>query len=409
MHAPLILRLTYFSRSIVLYLGIIALACLVFPHGSYAACQEICDATLGNTGFGIFTLSNNPTGSDNTAFGFFALQSVTSGDENTAVGEGALIRNLTGSYNTAVGWRALVENKTDGNTAVGVAAMSNTTTGYYNTATGATALYTNTGGFYNTATGVDALYFNKSGNYNTATGAQTLINNTTGSNNTACGLNALFQNSSGSNNVALGTGAGGSLTTGNNNIVIGANVPGVAGEANTTRIGKSTQAKTLIGGIYGKTVASGTKVGVVIDSTGKLGTIVSSVRFKEAIKPMDKASEALLNLKPITFRYKRDLDPDGVTQFGLTAEQAEEVCPDLIVRDEEGKASTVRYEAVNAMLLNEFLKEHRRVAEQQSTIAELKTTVAQQQKQIEALVAGLQKVTARVESSEPALRVANDN
>jgi len=355
----------------------------------------MCDATLGNTGFGIFTLSNNPTGSDNTAFGFFALQSVTSGDENTAVGEGALVRNLTGSYNTAVGWGALIENKTDGNTAVGVAAMSNTTTGYYNTATGATALYTNTGGFYNTAAGFDALYSNKSGNYNTATGAQTLINNTTGSNNTACGLAALFENSSGSNNVALGTGAGGSLTTGNNNIVIGANVPGVAGEANTTRIGKSTQTKTLIGGIYGKTVASGTGVAVRIDSTGKLGTVLSSARYKETIKPMGKTSEAILALEPVTFRYKKELDADGVTQFGLIAEEVEKVNPDLAVRDEEGKPMSVRYEAVNAMLLNEFLKEHR--------------TVEELERQIEALTVGLQKVTARVEGSHPAPRVVIDN
>src|SRR5205814_4485157 len=136
-------------------------------------------------------------------------------------------------------------------------------------------------------------------------------------------------------------------------------------ESGTIRRGKQgTQTATYIGGIYGKTVASGTKVGVMIDSTGKLSTVVSSARFKEASKPMDKASEALLQLKPVTFRYRHELDPDGVSQFGLIAEQVEKVNPDLVVRDEDGQVNTVRYEAVNAMLLNEFLKEHRTVQEQ---------------------------------------------
>jgi len=154
------------------------------------------------------------------------------------------------------------------------------------------------------------------------------------------------------------------------------------------RIGKvGTQTATFVAGIRGVTVASG--IGVIIGSNGQLGTVTSSARFKEAIKPMDKASEAILALKPVTFRYKHDLDPDGVPQFGLVAEQVEKVNPDLVVRDEDGKVSTVRYEAVNAMLLNEFLKEHRKVEEQGATIA-------RQQKQIEALTAGLQKVTAQL-------------
>ena len=185
------------------------------------------------------------------------------------------------------------------------------------------------------------------------------------------GFEALANNTSGSSNIALGSNAGINLTTGSNNIDIGA--PGVAAEANTIRIGKSgTQKKTFIAGIRGVTVASG--VGVIVGTTGQLGTVVSSARFKEAIKPMDKASEAILALKPVTFRYKEELDPDGIPQFGLVAEEVEKVNPDLVVRDEDGKVMTVRYEAVNAMLLNEFLKEHRNVAEQQSTIAELKTT-----------------------------------
>src|SRR5207248_473108 len=166
---------------------------------------------------------------------------------------------------------------------------------------------------------------------------------------------------------------------------------------------------TYLAGIYGKTVASGTKVAVMMDSTGKLGTVVSSARFKKAIKPMDKASETILALKPVTFRYKEELDPDGMPQFGLIAEQVEKVNPDLVVRDKDGKVSTVRYEAVNAMLLNEFLKEHRKVEELQAIVAKQEATNSRQQKQIEALTAGLQKVTARVESTTPARRVVSDN
>jgi uncharacterized coiled-coil protein SlyX len=178
----------------------------------------------------------------------------------------------------------------------------------------------------------------------------------------------------------------------------------VAAEANTIRIGKSeTQKKTLIAGIRGATVASG--VGVIIGTTGQLGTVVSSARSKEAIKPMDRASEAILQLKPVTFRYKEELDPEKIPQFGLIAEHVEKVNPDLVARDAEGKVNTVRYEAVNAMLLNEFLKEHRNVAEQQSTIAELKTTVAQQQKQIESRTAIVEKVSDRVALSQAAPQV----
>jgi hypothetical protein len=230
---------------------------------------------------------------------------------------------------------------------------------------------------------------------------------------------ALENNSNGSSNIALGFLAGSNLTTGSNNIDIGA--PGVAAKANTIRIGKSgTQKKTFIAGIRGVTVASG--VGVIVGSGGQLGTVVSSARFKEAIKPMDKASEAILSLTPVTFRYKHELDPDGIPQFGLIAEQVEKVNPDLVVRDEDGKVNTVRYEAVNAMLLNEFLKEHRRVEEQGATIAQQKkdfgselarqqkafeAKFAEQQKQIAALTATVQKVSDQVVFSKPALQLVS--
>jgi uncharacterized coiled-coil protein SlyX len=174
-------------------------------------------------------------------------------------------------------------------------------------------------------------------------------------------------------------------------------------------------------GISGATVALG--VTVIVGTNGHLGTVTSSARFKEAIKPMDKASEAILALKPVTFRYKKELDPQGIPQFGLVAEQVEKVNSDLVARDEKGHVYTVRYEAVNAMLLNEFLKEHRKVEEQgcklqgqEATISQLKSTVAQQQKGMEALAASLkeqaaqiQKVSAQLELSKPAPQMLADN
>src|SRR5205823_604456 len=183
--------------------------------------------------------------------------------------------------------------------------------------------------------------------------------------NTAIGagaLDALLDANTANYNIAVGLGAGSSLVAGNNNIYIG-NV-GVGAESGSIRIGTSgnesqTQTKTFIAGIRGATVPTG--VAVIVGSNGRLGTTTSSGRFKEAIQPMDKTSEAILALKPVTFRYKHELDPDGIPQFGLVAEQVEKVNPELIVRDEDGKVNTVRYEAVNAMLLNEFLKEHRKV------------------------------------------------
>jgi hypothetical protein len=226
----------------------------------------------------------------------------------------------------------------------------------------------------------------------------------------------------------LGVSAGANLTTGLNNIEIG-NV-GVAGESNTIRIGMvGTQQATFVAGINGVTVAGG--VGVIIDTNGHLGTVVSSERFKDEIKPMNKASEAILALKPVTFRYKHELDPDGIPQFGLVAEQVEKVNPDLVARDAKGEVYTVRYEAVNAMLLNEFLKEHRTVQELKSTVAKQEAIIAQQQKgfqsrlaqqqkdfqataahqqeQIEALTAGLQRVSAQVEMSRPAPKTVLNN
>jgi len=339
-------------------------------------------------------------------------------NDNTAEGEDALfdldVNNSTD--NTAVGFDAMsLTTVTFGNTAVGSQAMEFAGSGSFNVAIGFEALFQNGPGNDNTAVGASAMGLNGFGNNNTAMGNGALFFNTNGNSNTCLGFNAL-NNATGSSNIALGSEAGINLTTGSNNIDIGNK--GKAGESQYIRIGtKGTQTHTLIAGISGATVAGG--VGVIIDTNGHLGTVVSSERFKDAIEPMDKASEAILALKPVTFHYKHELDPEGIPQFGLVAEEVEKVNPDLVARDAEGKPYTVRYEAVNAMLLNEFLKEHRKNEKQEATIAELKSTVAQQQKgfeaklatqeeQIETLTAGLQKVSAQVQASKPAPQVVNN-
>jgi hypothetical protein len=227
-----------------------------------------------------------------------------------------------------------------------------------NTAEGTQALISNTTGQANTAIGVGALNKNTTGVSNTATGMAALGSNTTGFSNTAIGARALLI-ATGDYNVALGDSAGQFLTTGDNNIDIGYNVLGVKGESNTIRIGNTDIIATYISGISGQTVVGG--AAVFVDSNGKLGTMIASTRFSDEIKPMDKASEAILTLKPVTFRYKQEIDPRSIRQFGLIAEEVEKINPDLVGRDEKGKVYSVRYEAVNAMLLNEFLKEHSKV------------------------------------------------
>ncbi len=436
-------QLIQLKKTTPLFLVPFVLACFALSPQARAVCQEGCNPANFNTFLGEDALINNTTGVNNTATGFNALNSNTTGFGNTATGLDALFSNTTGTANTANGTLALVSNTTgSNNTANGVNALFSNTTGSFNTANGVQALFSNTTGGLNTANGVsalrsnttgnsntangaDALFSNTTGNFNTANGSSALSSNTTGNSNTATGFRALFSdttgffntangdsalfsnnsvfhntadgfnalafNTTGSVNTALGFAAGSNLTTGSNNIDIGN--PGVAAESNTVRIGtQGTQTATYIAGIYQATVAKG--VSVVIDSTGHLGTKGSSERFKENIKPMDKASEAVLALKPVSFHYKKELDPEGIPQFGLVAEQVEKVNPDLVARDDQGKVYTVRYEAVNAMLLNEFLKAHRQLEEQQ--------------KQIEALTAGLQKVSAQVEMSRPAPQVVNN-
>jgi hypothetical protein len=394
----------------------------VLPNGNTAdGSGVLVSLTSGvwNSGFGFQALNHDTVGKDNTATGIRALLSNTTGSNNTATGVYALYSNVSGFYNNAAGAYALANNSIGHfNTANGYAALyRNDADG--NTATGFGALYANTTGVQNTAFGLNALASNtiagsNGSGANTGVGAFALFANTTGGANTAIGYAALGS-STGGGNIALGDLAGVDLTTGNSNIDIGNR--GNATDDTTIRIGTvGTQTATHIAGISGATVAGG--VAVVVDAGGHLGTVVSSARFKDEIKSMDKASEALLALKPVTFRYKQELDPERIPQFGLVAEEVEKVNPDLVARDAKGEVYTVRYEAVNAMLLNEFLKEHCKVeqlqskAQEQERIAqkqkasiaqmqeEFRAKIAQQQKQIEALTAGLQKVSDTIQLSK---------
>ena len=326
------------------------------------------------------------TGEANTGLGWRALFSVGAGSFNTAVGAGALVLN-TGEDNTALGAAAGLLNTTGlGNVAVGAGALVYNDSGNFNTAIGSAALNLNTTANDNTAVGSGALAVNAIGTGNTGIGRQALLS-TTGNGNTALGAFALQNVETSGDNIGLGNGAGQGLITGDNNIYIGSNVSSST-ESNNIRIGtQGTQMATFIAGISGAMI-SGTAV--VVNGFGQLGVAPSSKRFKDEIKPMGKTSEAILALKPVTFRYKKEIDSNGVPQFGLVAEEVAKVNPDLVVRDEDGKVYTVRYDVVNAMLLNEFLKEHKTVQEQGAMIAH-------QQEQIEELTAGLQKVSAQLE------------
>ena len=377
------------SRSIYQAFGLVVLASVAL----LAQLQAVVPPPDGGypnftTAEGTNALQSLTTGSANTAVGWFSLFSNAEGSFNTATGAGALLFN-TADQNTAFGAVALLNNTTGTlNTATGVDALYSNETGIRNTAIGAFALFSNTGGdpvfnigSFNTAVGDEALYSNTTGLHNTATGVAALYSNTIGSENTATGLSALNNNTTGSLNTALGVNAGNFVSTANHVICIGASVGG-----------ENVSNTTWIGGVYGVTTQSGTTAPVVVSDTGQLGTAASSEGFKKDIATMEKTSEAILSLRPVTFHYKTDTR--GTPQFGLIAEEVAKVNPELVLPDKEGKPYTVRYDAVNAMLLNEFLKEHRKVE--------------QMQKQIEALTVGLQKVSAQLELSKPAPQTVNN-
>jgi hypothetical protein len=358
-----------------------------------------------NTANGEFALGSNTIGERNTAIGDSALYFNTEGSRNTAVGNPALLNNTTGNGNTAIGAGALFSNHANFNTAVGADALSDNIDGLGNVAVGASALENNTTGDSNTALGSGALFSNIQNGANTAVGYQALEFTTSGSNtavgyqalvfndvngaNTAVGWQALHA-STGQGNTALGHEAGSGVNTANNVICIGAH-------------GADVDDSCYVGNIFGQ---PGGSQAVYVSSAGKLGAQVSSRRFKDDIKPMEQASEVIYRLKPVSFRYKPEIEPARPLAFGLIAEEVEQVNPDLVARDKEGKPYSVHYDQVNAMLLNEFLKEHCKNEEQEATIAQLKqnfqSKLSQQQKQIEALAAGLQKVSAQLELSKPA-------
>ncbi len=398
--------------ALLLALGFLALCALVpwaqavvpAPDGGYPG---------GNTAEGQAALLSRTTGTYNTAVGIYSLLSLTDGNFCTGVGAGTLLAN-TGDSNTATGAGALLSNTTGtNNTADGTFALFSNTEGSFNTGIGRDALLQNIMGSGNTATGHGALT-NNDADGNTANGFFALHDNTAGIQNTAIGQQALAVNES-DDNTATGFQALFSNTTGFFNTASGVGAlqnVGLAGDSNTTRIGiaKTTQ-RTFIDGIRGVTTGINDAVNVVIDSGGQLGTVSSSRRFKTDIKPMDDASGSILALKPVTFRYKSQ--KDAKPQFGLIAEEVAEVNPDLVVRDENGEIYTVRYDQVNAMLLNEFLKEHRKVEELKS---DFQATIARQQKEIQALTAQLkeqaaqiEKVSAKISVSKPTPQVVSNN
>jgi len=402
------------NRNIVFTTLLLALACFGLSSPNAFSVVPAPDGGYpgGNTAEGQDALLSLTTGQYNTGIGIFSVLSLTDGNFCTGIGAGTLLAN-TADQNTATGAGALLSNTTgEENTANGTFALFSNTEGNQNTAVGVNALFSNTEAGFNTATGHSALFSNTSGSSNTAIGQSALFDNTTGDSNVAVGFIALSNNTGGSGNIALGAGAGFNVTSADNVICIGA-------------LGANVSNRCYIGHIRGATVGNGDGVNVIVDSDGQLGTSNSSRRFKKDIKSMDQTSEAILALKPVTFHYK-NLDSkkaENTPQFGLIAEEVAEINPDLVVRDADGEPFTVRYDAVNAMLLNEFLKEHKKVEEQQTNIAQLNSEVAnqaamiaQQQKGMEVLTAQLkeqaaqiQKVSAQIEVSNPVTKVTVNN
>jgi len=424
---------------------VIAFGFLALEHGTQAVIPPPDGGYAGgNTAEGQNALFSLTSGTYNTAVGFLSLRSdlsgnfntavgvgtlfLNTGDSNTATGAGALLSNISGTDNTANGAFALLSNTAIGNTAIGASALILNSTGGTleisvggahlgpNTAVGAHALESNVDSSSNTAVGYNALHSQVTGitgdphlAANTAVGFEALasVNGPSNSLNDAEGYRALFDLTDGHANVAVGAFAGGGLTTGNDNIYVGALVEaptGVTSESGVIRIGRPSATATYIAGITEKTTSGG--VQVFITNDGHLGTNTSSVRFKDEIKPINKASEAILALRPVSFRYKKGIDPQSIPQFGLVAEEVEKVNPDLVVRDKEGKAYSVRYEQINAMLLNEFLKEHKKVQNLEASLAEqrkdFRTAIAELKKETDARILN---VIARIELNKTASRM----
>jgi len=358
---------------------------VLFTLGSLALCQFVQAVTPapdggypgGNTAEGQNALFSLATGTYNTAVGFLSLESDIAGQFNTAIGAGALLANV-GDPSTGAGTE---------NTATGAGALLSNTNALDNTADGAFALFSNTRGSGNTATGAAALERNTTGAGNTAIGQAALNENVTGSFNTAIGTAALLA-ASGDSNTVVGSGAGGSVGGADHVICIG---QGVAG-ANVDN-------SCYIGSIWNQ---PGGSQPVYVNSDGKLGLLVSSRRFKDEIKPIANASAVIYALEPVSFRYKPEIEPTRPRGFGLIAEDVEKISPDLVTRGVDGKVNSVRYDQVNAMLLNEFLKAHRKVQELEKEMAALNAQLKDQAAQI-------QQISARVQVTGPAKTVVFNN
>ena len=409
-------------------------------------CPSTCTAAGGNTGLGVNALTSvNPGagGINNTAVGTNALTADTGGFYNVAVGSGALANNISGNFNMAIGAEALNQNNANFNlaigfrvafqntignhlTGIGAAAMRNNTTAGFNTAVGADALRENTSTELNVAVGDSALTsFNGTAatdGANTALGSIALVTLTSGQENVAVGRRALENSTSGSNNTSLGWRSGDGVLTGDGNTCIGSSTcTNTSSADNVVCIGQNSAGENFSNRAYIPNVGQFTQNFVVGNvefvtvrlSDGKLGHTVSSRRYKDDIKPMGDASELIYKLKPVSFRYKKTPEYQGDNlDYGLIAEDVAEIDPKLAIRDGKGQIESLRYVAIYNMMLNEFLKEHKKVEEQQASIADLKSTVALQQKEMQVLTAQLkeqaaqiQKVSAQVEASKPAPKV----
>jgi len=348
---------------------------------------------IGNTATGFLALAENTIGEYNTATGFKALHKNTTGGSNTATGTAALYSNTTGQKNTAVGFNALISNTgpaagatgdaanaASSNTAIGYLALANNTTGWQNTAVGESVLTNNTMGAHNTGIGEDSLFRNETGIKNTATGESSLYENKTGSYNVANGYYALNKNT-GDYNVAVGYQAGIALTSGSHNIYIGSQ--GAASESYTTRIGaQGKHIGAYIAGITDVTVPGGVTV-YISPTTGQLGTISSSERFKRDIQTLGSTSQTILSLRPVSFRYKQ-ADEKGAhpLQYGLIAEEVAKVFPDLVQYDEKGAPFSVYYHFLTPLLLAELQHQHAAARHLREEVASLRSEATAQAAQI---------------------------
>ena len=375
------------------------------PRCQYSGGENaLLNLTTGtfNTAVGFFALENNDLGNYNTAIGAGAFFATADSMMNTAVGAGALLLNTGGTNNTATGAFALINNRSGtGNTAIGNQALQDNVDAGGNTAVGSLAMLANTDGSFNTSLGDNVLRSNITGAHNTAVGASALFSTAASDANTAVGDFALFSLDGGSNNLAFGRNAGWLLESGDGNLYIGADA-GITSESN----------HTYIANINTTSVSGGGTDTVTVDlTTGLLGHLSSSRRYKEEIQPMNAASETLYRLKPVTFRYKKEINPRQTLEYGLVAEDVADVDADLAIRNKDGEIESVRYTAVNAMLLNEFLKEHSRVEELKSAMAQqredFEAAIVQQRKATEALVARVNEQEAQIQKVSAKTEVGN--